>query len=246
MGILIVDDNPVTATALEGSLQNLGYNTFTARTGKEALDLLNREGDVSLIVTDIRMPDMDGFELMKTLSESSLWCEIPVVAVSAQADRESVLQAKALGCQHFIVKPVDTKKLIAVVQELLGGASGEKVPVLVEQSQMIKKLSLTAKSYRKILESFWKQANMAAVRMENMPSGPMNADFIKDLLELIEGAALVGAERLRRKLERLRMLRDTRPADIDASHTADMLQELRSLRRALLIALRSEMRDAEP
>lgn len=116
--ILIVDDDEKNLKLMSVVLKSEGYTYETAKNGIEALKKAE-EFLPDLIYLDIMMPEMDGYEVLRRLRENSLTREIPVVMVTALADRESKLKGLSQGASDFITKPVDTIELILRTKNLL-------------------------------------------------------------------------------------------------------------------------------
>ena len=117
--ILIIDDDSRNTFALTAVLRSKGYQTVSAPGMKEAFDLLNKDSNVGIILLDMMMPDMDGYQALPKLKEDERWANIPVVAVTAQAmtgDRERCLAA---GADAYLSKPVDVDQLLDVLNEHL-------------------------------------------------------------------------------------------------------------------------------
>lgn len=114
--ILIVEDEPDLRETLQELLELAGYKVATAANGREALARLDEIGPVCLILLDLMMPVMSGWEFLDALksSASQVLASIPVVVVSATAD---VADVKRLGGCRVMKKPVDLELLMAVVQE---------------------------------------------------------------------------------------------------------------------------------
>jgi len=110
--VLLIDDYPQISYFIETSLQLDGYEVMTAESGAEALRKM-AENPPNLIVLDIRMPDMDGFTLLKKIRRRS---DVPVIACSATPE----FSAKALesGANAFLSKPIDLDKLPILIEEL--------------------------------------------------------------------------------------------------------------------------------
>ena len=116
--ILIVDDDSRNIFALSAVLRSKGFQTVSAPGVKEAFTLLEEGTNAGMILLDMMMPDMDGYEALPLL-KASPWAHIPVVAVTAQAmsgDRERCLAA---GADGYVSKPVDVDQLLAIMNELL-------------------------------------------------------------------------------------------------------------------------------
>lgn len=112
--ILIIDDDNRNIIALGAVLRAHGYTCVTAISAQEGIDILSdAANDVGIVLLDMMMPDMDGYEALPLLQAEK---NIPVIAVTAQAmvgDREKCLQAGATG---YISKPVDVDKLLMILK----------------------------------------------------------------------------------------------------------------------------------
>jgi PAS domain S-box-containing protein len=132
-GILVVDDQPDTLTALEALLAPLGYAIVTARSGEEALRSLLDE-DFGVIVMDVRMPGMDGFETVELIKQRPRHEDTAVVFLTgADADSEQIRRGYSAGAVDYIVKPVDPDVLRSKVAMLL--ALAEKTAALRESEE---------------------------------------------------------------------------------------------------------------
>lgn len=125
--LLIVEDIPDILTLLKATLEFKGYRVLTARDGQEALDVIEQERP-SVIVTDILMPRMDGFNLVHRLRLNSDTRDIPVIFLSATyVAPEDKIFALSLGATRFIEKPVNFEEFLPTVAELINqqGASAQ-------------------------------------------------------------------------------------------------------------------------
>ncbi len=116
--ILIVDDDPRNVRVLEAMLHAQGYGTVSAMNGKEALKAAEQELP-DLILLDLMMPDMNGFEVIEQLKAGNTTHDIPVIIVTSLDDRESRLYALQAGADEFISKPVDRTELAVRVKNIL-------------------------------------------------------------------------------------------------------------------------------
>jgi len=129
--ILVVEDNARNMALLSDVLQATGYRTLQASTGRQALTLAAQHGP-ALVLMDIRLPDMDGLEALRSLRSDPRTVSIPVLAVTAQAmkgDRERFLDA---GFDGYLSKPIDIDALLAAVRAYIGG-TGEGVEEAVRK-----------------------------------------------------------------------------------------------------------------
>lgn len=116
--ILVVDDEVLNVKLLVALLEAQGYNTLTASNGLDALNLaLTQSPD--LILLDIMMPGMDGFETVKRLKSDPKTKQVPVIMVTALGDRDSKLRALDAGAEEFLTKPIDRADLSTRVRNLL-------------------------------------------------------------------------------------------------------------------------------
>lgn len=116
--ILIVDDEERNVKLMEGQLQAQGYTTLAAYNGPDALRLAQLE-QPDLILLDVMMPGMDGFETVAQLKADSRTQQVPVIMVTALDDRGSKLHALEAGAEEFLSKPIDRADLIVRVRNLL-------------------------------------------------------------------------------------------------------------------------------
>jgi len=119
-GILIVDDSPTQAMLLELILVKEGYHVSVAQNGREALDLIavNRP---DLVVSDILMPEIDGFELCRRIRMAEEIKSIPIILLTNLSDPAEVLRSLEAGANYFISKPYNSEALISLVKQALHG-----------------------------------------------------------------------------------------------------------------------------
>ena len=115
--VLIVEDHPDMQRFVQ-QLLSPHHKTFTANNGIEALQILDKES-IDLIVSDVMMPEMDGYELLQKVKEHSEYYQIPVVMLTALNTEESKLQALTIGVDDYLGKPFSPEELLARVENLL-------------------------------------------------------------------------------------------------------------------------------
>jgi DNA-binding response OmpR family regulator len=108
--IMVVDDDPDTVTILARYLQREGFATIEALSGLQCLRLIN-EHHVDVILLDLMMPEMDGFEVVRALKSNPATAEIPIIMVTARDDIESRSEGMRVGISDFLAKPVFRKQL---------------------------------------------------------------------------------------------------------------------------------------
>lgn len=119
--LLIVDDDGRNVFALSAVLRTRRYKVVTAQSAAEALHVLRNREDIALVLMDMMMPDMDGYEAIAVIRGYEQWNNLPIVAVTAQAmlgDREKCLAA---GADDYISKPVDIDQLERLLMRMLKG-----------------------------------------------------------------------------------------------------------------------------
>lgn len=116
--ILIVDDEENNRLALKSRLSRKGFNTITVSTGKEALESVARDKP-DLVLLDVNMPEMDGFEVCAKIKGGVGEGFLPVILVTARGDKESLIKGFDIGADDYIVKPFDGDELLARVRAML-------------------------------------------------------------------------------------------------------------------------------
>jgi DNA-binding NarL/FixJ family response regulator len=119
--ILVVDDDLGTRLSVQDYLELYGFSVFTAQDGREALSLVERSHP-NLIVTDISMPQMDGYELMRQVRRQPALRLLPVVFLTAFNQTEARIRGYQLGCDGYLAKPFELSELLAVIRNLLDRA----------------------------------------------------------------------------------------------------------------------------
>jgi CheY-like chemotaxis protein len=114
--VLVVDDDVRNIFALTSLLERHSMHTVTAASGEEAIDMVQKSHDISLVLMDIMMPEMDGYETMKRIRQEQRFRMLPIIALTAKAmkgDREKCLEA---GASDYIAKPVNTEQLLSLMR----------------------------------------------------------------------------------------------------------------------------------
>ena len=109
--VLVVDDDLVQRALLRMLLEGEGYGVEEAANGNAAFELLRRDSDLKFLVTDLNMPEMDGFELLQLVRKRSVRY-VYVIVLTASEDRDSLLKALALGADDYLLKPVHPEELM--------------------------------------------------------------------------------------------------------------------------------------
>jgi DNA-binding response OmpR family regulator len=118
--ILIVDDDPVILRLLQINFRLEGYEVDSASRGDEALRRA-REAVPDVVVLDIMMPGVDGFDVLRQLKEDPASRDVPVILLSARSQDEDRLRGYALGVEVYVTKPFDPAHLVEIVRRVLAG-----------------------------------------------------------------------------------------------------------------------------
>jgi CheY-like chemotaxis protein/signal transduction histidine kinase/HAMP domain-containing protein len=111
--VLVVDDDVRNIFALSSVIERRGMTVITAGTGREAIAKLDSTPDIAIVLMDIMMPEMDGYETMQVIRQNSSFRRLPIIALTAKAmkgDREKCLEA---GASEYLAKPVNTEQLLS-------------------------------------------------------------------------------------------------------------------------------------
>jgi two-component system alkaline phosphatase synthesis response regulator PhoP len=116
--VLVVDDEPTARTMLRLILVRAGFEVFEAQDGAEALEEVKRQLP-DLMILDIMMPGIDGFEVCQILRSQDETADLPIIMLSARADAESVNRGLLIGATKYLTKPVMPDELTRHVREVL-------------------------------------------------------------------------------------------------------------------------------
>jgi HAMP domain-containing protein/CheY-like chemotaxis protein/signal transduction histidine kinase len=114
--VLLVDDDARNIFALSSVLERRGMNVLTATTGNEAIELIEKTPSLAIVLMDIMMPEMDGYQTMEKIRQNRAYRRLPIIALTAKAmkgDREKCLEA---GASDYLAKPVNTEQLLSALR----------------------------------------------------------------------------------------------------------------------------------
>lgn len=120
--ILIVEDDPINQMLLKEYLIKFGYHTFLAEDGEKTLSYYRRTSDIDLILMDIRLPDQSGLQLIQQIRQwekENQLPNIPIIIISANALKEDIEKAEALGCYDYLTKPFAIQELLKIIKKYL-------------------------------------------------------------------------------------------------------------------------------
>jgi chemosensory pili system protein ChpA (sensor histidine kinase/response regulator) len=122
--VMVVDDSPSVRRVVSNLLKNAGWQPVAAKDGLEALEVLHRSTNLpDLIILDIEMPRMDGYELLSTLRAQEAYRSLPVLMVTSRAGEKHRRKALDLGASGFLVKPYQDETLLNRIRELVRAPS---------------------------------------------------------------------------------------------------------------------------
>lgn len=185
--ILIADDEVRMRALVRDYLRMKGFQVLEAENGREALEIFQREPDIALILLDVMMPEMDGFETLKELRHIS---DVPVLMLTARAEEQDELQGFSLGADEYIAKPFSPKVLLARIDAILkrtsAGAGDEQLEAagicLDERAHEVtvdgKKVELSFKEFE-LLRYFLENQGIALSR-EKILNHVWNYDYFGD------------------------------------------------------------------
>lgn len=116
--VLIIDDDGRNIFALRLALKSRGYAAIAASSVKEGLSLIKQNENIRVVLMDMMMPEIDGYEAIRLIKADSNHADMPIIAVTAQAmagDREKCIET---GARDYIAKPVDIDKLVAIIEQV--------------------------------------------------------------------------------------------------------------------------------
>lgn len=226
MNILIVEDNPISATVLEHTLDKHGYETLTAHNGDEALGYLESHAEIELIITDLVMPNTDGVELVRRIKERKEWNAIPILVCTSMQPENANQRLPGQGW-NYVLKPIKAESLLQKVAE----ATAQQRKVLQDPAITMTQIGIDPEAFDEVVEKFSETVNEKIIRLEQQA----NKDSVEpvDLKDLLEGAKLVRAERLTEVLTSLESDWDGQHQEVIRSSAPLLLRELKAMRYQL-------------
>jgi two-component system sensor histidine kinase/response regulator len=197
--ILVVEDDEVLRSGICDLLELSGYAVSAARDGVHAIDILQSLGMApALIVSDIRMPNMDGYEFLEAVRERPEWLSIPFIFLSAKGDREDIRRGKLRGADDYISKPFDFQDLVVAIQSSL--SRHEELHALQEA-----RLNTLKRRILDVINHEFRTPLTYIVAYADLMAKEESFQHSKDLRQYINGI-LEGSERLSRLIENFLVL----------------------------------------
>jgi DNA-binding response OmpR family regulator len=119
--VLVVDDEPNIVMSLRFLMEREGFEVEVASTGEAALEALG-QAPADLVLLDVMMPKLDGFEVCQRIRGNPVWAATKIVMLTAKGREVERDKGLALGADEYVTKPFSTRDLVARVKEMLGGA----------------------------------------------------------------------------------------------------------------------------
>jgi two-component system chemotaxis response regulator CheY len=120
--ILIVDDSRTIRQQVSFTLTKGGYSVVEAEDGKDGLTKLDANPDVSMIISDVNMPNMNGIEMVEAIKTEGKHLSVPIVMLTTEGSNDLIQRAKNAGAKGWLVKPFKPDQLIAAVEKLTNAA----------------------------------------------------------------------------------------------------------------------------
>jgi hypothetical protein len=114
--VLIVDDDVRNVFALTSALESRGMRVSFAENGREGIEQLDAHPDVDLVLMDIMMPELDGYETTRLVRGEDRWAQLPIIALTAKAMKGDRERCIAAGASDYITKPVDIDQLLSLMR----------------------------------------------------------------------------------------------------------------------------------
>lgn len=162
--ILVVDDEARMRKLVKDFLVIKGYRVIEAEDGEQALDIFLNNKDIALILLDVMMPKMDGWETLKAIREYS---KVPIIMLTARAEEKDELQGFSLGVDEYISKPFSPKILVARVDAILRRSRADAEEVLELGGIKLDKTAHQVEIDGKNVELSYKEFELLTYFMEN-------------------------------------------------------------------------------
>jgi two-component system alkaline phosphatase synthesis response regulator PhoP len=126
--VLVADDEPHIGRIIKMKLEQGPFRVTLAYDGREALETLQREADIGLVLLDLMMPHLSGLDVLAAMRKDERLRDVPCIILTAAGQEQQHTSAIALGANDFLTKPFSPKKLYARAAELVGLSSDESTP----------------------------------------------------------------------------------------------------------------------
>ena len=185
--ILVVDDEARMRKLVSDFLTKSGYEVLEAADGEKALDLFYENKDIALVILDVMMPKLDGWQVLKEIRESS---QVPVIMLTARSDERDELRGFNLGVDEYVTKPFSPRTLVARVEAILRRTSSREESDRIELSGIVldkaahvvtidgRPIELSFKEFE--LLTYFMENNGIALSREKILNNVWNYDYYGD------------------------------------------------------------------
>lgn len=214
--ILLVEDNPVNRVVAQTLLERAGYTVLTAENGQRALEVMQAEKKLDIILMDVQMPEMDGLAATAALRADPRWHDVPIIAMTAHAMRGDRERFLAAGMDDYIAKPIRRQELLGIVAKYIGrvekavqeGPPAENVeamvgegaeddaPPILDAAGVMRDWHLDVVIYQDTLRMFIEDAEKHLGRLQSAVRKGEEEQLRTESHALKGGAATVGAYRV--------------------------------------------------
>ena len=118
--VLVIDDDERNVFAVTSFLESEGLQVASEESGPQGIDRLKKAGDIDVVLMDIKMPGMDGYEAMRKIRQDPSLSSIPIIAVTGKVDQEERKRCLEAGGSDYVSKPIDLDQLTRLLHELVG------------------------------------------------------------------------------------------------------------------------------
>ena len=143
--ILIVEDDPNISQLVKYNLEKTGYTCILSTTGEAALRILNKENNIDLIILDIMLPEMDGFEVCRRIKQNQDIANLPIIMLTAKGEEIDRIVGLELGADDYVVKPFSPRELILRIKAILKRG---KIPDIVSDVLIAAKLKVDISKHK--------------------------------------------------------------------------------------------------
>ena len=233
MSILIVEDNAVSAKLIKIILRKNGFQTMEAYNGGQALEILEKCSDIQAMVVDIIMPEMDGLDLVRRVRENPSWRNMPVVMCSVLSDVDTIRKSAALGCHHYVLKPVSEERLMEKLRLALGDGAETTESTLSTTTTLDRELLEDQEVVDALTQIMRAKTDRLQTLLGDGTYSGTCRQIALDLEDVAEGAALFGASGLVAILGRIGKKGENPQVGPSASDRDTLMMEWSVLQRDL-------------
>ena len=226
MKILIVDDEKISRLLASKILVKKGYEVLEASSARQAIEQLESDEPIILLIADIMMPEMDGLELLSYINEKLDFMRLPVIMYTAKRDRPTFMKAVKMGIKDYMAKPVTSDVLLQKVKKALSNES----PPLADKDKMLRELQIDKETYNELIDDL---IDTISSQIEEMREAIEQEDFER-LVFIADScrtaSTSLGAERILNVSTKLEESAQSKDADKSQKMVLALERELNILR----------------